>query len=44
VSDRDEFEDTEGTEAVGFSHGEFGLVVEALYERHYKAVSEPGNN
>ncbi len=25
-----EFEDTEGVEAVGFSHGDFGFVVEAL--------------
>jgi hypothetical protein len=30
VNDRGQVEDTEGSESVGFSHGDFGFVVEAL--------------
>jgi hypothetical protein len=36
-----EFEDTEGPETVGFSHGDFGFIIEALNDAAGKELLSP---
>jgi hypothetical protein len=39
-----EFAPTKGAEAVGFSHGDFGFVVQTLKPRRWKEAFEHGNS